>query len=136
MAYIGDSVNERQDKQGKYGFILLLLHHNDTESWKKGKEWKKWVFIWEALFAMKEKVQEILRPKKFNIMYKIWEYMPLCSSELEYILKYRLLIEVQQPPAQTHWLCILYLLKIVWINQFRSSLEDELKSFASTKVFL
>lgn len=29
MDYIGDSVNERQDKQGKYGFILLLLHRND-----------------------------------------------------------------------------------------------------------
>lgn len=36
-----------------------------TESWKKGKKWKKWVFIWEALFDMKEKVQEILRPKKW-----------------------------------------------------------------------
>lgn len=41
MHYIGDSDNERQDKQGKHGFTLLLLHHSDTESCKKGKEWKK-----------------------------------------------------------------------------------------------
>mgnify|MGYP001852852006 CR=1 len=38
MHYIGDSDNERQDKQGKHGFTLLLLHHSDTESCKKGKE--------------------------------------------------------------------------------------------------
>lgn len=38
MHYTGDSDNERQDKQGKHGFTLLLLHHSDTESCKKGKE--------------------------------------------------------------------------------------------------
>lgn len=38
MHYIGDSDNERQNKQGKHGFTLLLLHHSDTESCKKGKE--------------------------------------------------------------------------------------------------
>lgn len=40
MDYIGDSVNERQDKQGKYGFILLLLHRNDWKL-KEGKKMKK-----------------------------------------------------------------------------------------------
>lgn len=34
---------------------------------------------------MKEEVQETLRPEKFNIIYKIWEYMPLYSCNLEYI---------------------------------------------------
>lgn len=38
MHYTGDSDNERQDKQGKHGFTLLLLHRSDTESCKKGKE--------------------------------------------------------------------------------------------------
>lgn len=74
----GKTNRENMDLLYCYCIVVILKAARREKSEKK-----KRVFIWEALFDMKEEVQEILRPEKFNIIYKIWEYMPLYN--LEYI---------------------------------------------------
>lgn len=75
----GKTNRENMDLLYCYCIIVIL------KAARREKSEKKRVFIWEALFDMKEEVQETLRPEKFNIIYKIWEYMPLYICNLEYI---------------------------------------------------